>query len=296
MSHTILRYRGRNIGIADVEFIRQFIAQHPDLSRRRLSAHLCLAWNWVQPNGALRDMVCRGLLLALHRAGWIQLPAKRVSVPNNVLGHRRRSAQDELVDRSPLVATLAELGPLSIEQVRRTQSEDLWAQLLADHHYLGYCRPVGEHLKYLVCARGQPIACVAWSSAPRHLASRDRFVGWSPSVRRQNLHSIAYQTRFLILPWVDVPNLASHLLARLAGRISADWQQVYLHPIHLLETFIDPVRFVGTCYRAANWICLGPTSGRGHNDQTHRCDRPRKELWVYPLSPNFRRRLTQGHD
>jgi len=213
-----------------------------------------------------------------------------------VLAHRRRRTQDELVDQSPLVATLAELVPLSIEQVRRTQGEDLWAQLLADHHYLGYCRPVGEHLKYLVWARGRPVACLGWSSAPRHLAPRDRYIGWSVQQRQRALHLLAYNTRFLLLPWVHVPNLASHLLARLAGRISADWQQVYQHPIHLLETFIDPARFVGTCYRAANWICLGPTSGRGHNDQTHRCDQPRKELWVYPLSPNFRRRLTQRHD
>lgn len=292
MSDTILRYRGRDIGPEDIEFIGQLIAQHPDLSRRRLSAQLCQAWNWVQPNGALRDMVCRGLLLALHRAGWIQLPAKRVEVPNNVVAHRRRRIHDELIDQSPLVATLAELGPLTIEQVRRAQGEDLFAQLLAHHHYLGYCRPVGEHLKYLVWVRGRPVACLGWSSAPRHLAARDRYIGWSAQQRKANLQGIAYNTRFLIVPWVKVPDLASHLLGRLARRLCADWQRVYQHPIHLLETFIDPARFAGTSYRAANWICLGQTTGRGHNARTHHCDQPRKELWVYALSPNFRHDLT----
>jgi Domain of unknown function (DUF4338) len=296
MSDNILRYRGRDIGPEDVQFIRQFIAQRPDLSRRRLSTQLCQAWNWVQPNGALRDMVCRGLLLALHRAGWIELPAKRIGVLNNVVAHRRRRAHDEHIDESPLVASLAELGPLSIEQVRRTQGEDLWAQLLAHHHYLGYCRPVGEHLKYLVWARQRPVACLGWSSAPRHLAPRDRYIGWSVQHRKQGLQFLAYNTRFLILPWVKVPHLASHLLGRVARQISADWQRVYEHPIYLLETFIDPARFAGTCYRAANWISLGQTSGRGHNDHTYRYDQPRKQLWVYPLSPNFRRLLTQSRD
>jgi hypothetical protein len=152
---------------------------------------------------------------------------------------------------------------------------------------------VGEHLKYLVCAQDRPVACLAWSSAPRHLGPRDRFIGWSPQVRQRHLHFIAYNTRFLILPWARVPGLASHLLGRMARRLSADWQQVYRHPIHLLETFIDPARFVGTCYRAANWICLGQTTGRGHNARTSRCDQPRKELWVYPLAPDFRQQL--GH-
>ena len=145
------------------------------------------------------------------------------------------------------------------------------------HHYLRYTQPVGEHLN-IIFASGQPIACVAWSSAPRHLRLRDQFIGWPAAVRRANLHLIAYNTRFLVLP--KVPHLASSLLGQMARRISDDWQKVYAHPIHLLETFIDPTRFKGACYRAANWIYLGLTSGRGHNDRTNRCDQPRKELWV----------------
>lgn len=293
MSNKILRYRGRDIGPDEIQFIGQLIAQHPDLSRRRLSAVLCRAWNWVQPNGALRDMVCRGLLLALHRGGWIQLPEPRKGVLNNVIAHRRRRAQEELVDQSPLVSSLEDLGPLKMEQVRRSQGEDLWAQLLAHYHYLGYGRPVGEHLKYLVWAQGRPVAALGWSSAPRHLGPRDRYIGWSIQERKAGLHLLAYNTRFLIMPWVRVRHLASHLLGRLARQICADWQAVYQHPVYWLETFIDPARFAGTCYRAANWIDLGPTTGRGHNDHTYRYDQPRKELWAYPLLANFRQLLRQ---
>ncbi len=283
-------YRGKRIDEDQLSFIKELIAANPTLSRRRLSAKLCEAWNWVQANGQARDMVCRGMLLELHRAGLIQLPAKRFSPPNP-LAHR---AQPEpLLDLSwePMECPLAKLGPIEIRQVRRTAHEKLFGSLLAAHHYLGYTRPVGEHLKYVYFARGTPIACMAWSSAPRHLGPRDRFIGWTPAQRRANLHLLAYNTRFLILPWVRVPHLASHLLARTAREISKDWQQLYHHPIHLLETFIDPQRFRGSCYRAANWIYLGLTSGRGKNDQTNRANRPLKQLWVYPLSGSFRRKL-----
>jgi hypothetical protein len=182
-----------------------------------------------------------------------------------------------------------------MRQVRRAEGEALFGQLLAQYHYLGYCRPVGEHLKYLALAQGRPVACLAWSSAPRHLAPRDQFIGWSKAERIGALHFIAYNSRFLIVPWLKVPHLASHLLGRVARRISADWQQLYHHPIELLETFIDPQRFAGTSYRAANWLCLGRTTGRGHWDFTYRPNRPLKELWVYPLRPDFRTRLLR-HD
>ncbi len=192
--------------------------------------------------------------------------------------------------------TLSDLGPLTFRQVRRTPEESLFNGLLRSHHYLGYAQPVGEHLKFLVSTAEQPLACFAWSSAPRHLGSRDRFIGWSAPQRRAHLHLLAYNTRFLILPWVKVPHLASHLLARVARRIAADWQALYAHPVYLLETFIDPQRFRGTCYRAANWLYLGLTTGRGKDDQTNRPNRSLKQLWVYPLRPNFRRQLgATGH-
>ena len=283
-------YRGRQVGAGDIEFIRGLIAAHPGLSRRRLSTKLCAAWNWVQPNGQPRDMVARSLMLELQRAGHIELPPRRCAPPNNAVRHR--SPEPELGLWAGLrTGSLAELGPLEIRQVRRTAQEPLFGQLMQAHHYLAYTRPVGEHLKYLVWAGGTPIACLAFGSAPRHLAPRDAFIGWPPSVRRARLHLIAYNTRFLILPWARVPGLASHLLGRVTRRLSADWQGLYRHPVYLAETFIDPARFTGLCYQAANWIRLGLTTGRGHNAPTNRCDQPRKELWVYPLVRDFRRQL-----
>ena len=293
MSESIC-YRGRRLEAADIAFIAQLIAQNPGWSRRRLSAELCRAWNWVQPNGQLRDMVARSLLLQFHRAGLIQLPVQRFRPPNNVVNRSAPSPCLPLWER-PLEGRLAQIGPVEIKQVRRTAAEPLFASLLACHHYLGYTQPVGEHLKYLVWSAGQPVACLAWSSAPRHLAARDGFIGWSSLLRQRHLQGVAYNTRFLILPSVRVRHLASHILGAVARVISQDWQELYHHPIHLLETFIDPGRFRGICYRAANWIRLGLTTGRGHNDRTNRPNRPRKELWVYPLSADFRRHLTQSH-
>jgi len=290
MSEGWLRFRGRTISEADVVFLRELIAQNPGLSRRRLSVKVCEVWRWVQPNGQPRDMVCRSLLLALHRAGHLQLPAKRRSPPNNAIQHRR-VAEVAACDTSPLVASLAALGALEIGLVRRTQDEALFGHLLSRHHYLGYSRPVGEHLKYLVWAQQRPIACLGWSSAPRQLNLRDQFVGAPKEAYGHHLHLIAYNTRFLILPWVQVPHLASHLLGRIARRISADWQTLYHHPIHLLESFVDTERFRGTSYRAANWICLGRSLGRGTKSKTRAPATSIKELWVYPLGRHFRQRL-----
>jgi hypothetical protein len=289
---TIMTYRGRGITEADIAFLRQLIAAHPTLHRSGLSRKVCQAWNWVQANGAPREMVCRGLMLALHRAGHIELPPPRRIQPNPLL--RRSRPPVVPLPQTPLEGSLREIGPLAIELVRRTSHEPLFNSLLDQHHYLGYTRAVGEHLKYLVFAGRQPIACLAWSSPPRHLGCRDRFIGWSAEDRRRHLHLIAYNLRFLILPWVRVPHLASHLLGRMARQLSADWQRVYHHPIYYLETFIDPQRFAGTCYKAANWIVLGRTTGRGKADQTHRPNRPLKEVLGCPLRPDFRHWLCRS--
>ena len=283
-------YRGRTLTSADIGFIGQLIAEHPGLSRRRLSAKLCQAWNWVQANGQPREMVARSLMLELHRAGHIQLPAQRFCPPNNVARHRAPTPSGKL-SAAPLECSLGQLGPLEIRQVRRTPAETLFGNLMEAHHYLGYTRPVGEHLKHLIYAQGQPVAALAWSSAPRHLGPRDRFIGWSAPQRRARIHLLAYNTRFLILPWVKVPHLASHLLALVAGRIAADWDELYQHPVYLLETFIEPERFRGTCYRAANWIYLGLTAGLGKDSRSSVPNRSFKQLWVYPLRPDFRRQL-----
>jgi hypothetical protein len=158
----------------------------------------------------------------------------------------------ELMDTTPIGGRLGDLQPVDLQQVRRTGDEPMFNSLMEQHHYLQYEQPVGEHLKYVVWAQGRPIACLAWSSAPRHLGSRDRYIGWSAEARRRNVRFIAYNTRFLILPWVRVPHLASHILGRASSRLSADWERMYGHPVYFAETFIDPGRFRGTCYRAAN--------------------------------------------
>jgi len=289
-----LSYRHRVITDADLVFIRGLIAENPQCSRRALSIKLCEAWNWVQANGALRDMVCRGMMLMLHRQGLIELPPVRVvaRVLRQGLSGRDKPAAVS-VDQTALSVSLVELGPLQVRQVRRTPEEALFNSLLQEHHYLGYTQPVGEHLKYLVFAQGRPIACMAWSSAPRHLGSRDRFIGWDKQARLKNIGLLAYNTRFLILPWMSVAHLASHILGRMARTLSADWQRLYGHPIYYLETFIDPQRFRGTCYRAANWKVLGVTTGRGKDDRAHKANRPIKEVLGYPLVKDFRQRLSR---
>lgn len=284
-----LSYRHRVITDEDLVFIRQLIAEHPQSSRRNLSEKLCTAWNWVQPNGALRSMVCRGLMLMLHRRGLIELPPVR-QVSRNPLVERTAPTAISL-DDAPLRLSLAELGSLEIRQVRRTPDEAMFNALMQQHHYLGYTQPVGEQLKYMVFAQGRPIACMAWSSAPRHLGSRDRFIGWTAQARLANIRLLAYNTRFLILPWVTVPHLASHLLGRIARRLSVDWQAVYGHPIYFLETFVDPQRFRGTCYAAANWVHLGVTTGRGKDAATDTPNRSIKNVLGLPLVKDFRQRL-----
>ena len=222
------RYRGQNIDSEQVAQLREFIAAHPESSRWKLSRQLCEALGWKQPNGALRDVVCRGLLLMLERAGQIELPPVR-----RIIRGQRRNARPRpeavWIDTTPIQVRFVELGPVELEQVRRTADEELFNSLMEHHHYLGYEQPVGEHLKYLVWAQGRPVACLAWSSAPRHLGARDRFIGWNKEARQRNIHLIAYNTRFLILPWVKVPHLASHILGRMAARLSVDWQRMYAH-------------------------------------------------------------------
>ena len=289
----IWRYRGQEIDSQQIAFLQEFIRAHPNSSRWKLSRQICEALGWKQANGALRDVVCRGLLLMLERAGQIQLPPVR----RHIRGQRRTGRprpEAILIDTIPLAMSVRELGPVEIQRVRRTADEPLFNSWMESHHYLGYEQPVGEHLKYLVWAQGRPVACLAWSSAPRHLGSRDRFIGWSREARRHNIRFIAYNTRFLILPWIEVPHLASHILSRMARRLSQDWECLYHHPIYFLETFVDPERFRGTCYRAANWVLLGRTTGRGKDDHTNRPNRSLKEVLGYPLTPRFRELLQGG--
>ena len=226
------------------------------------------------------------MLLKLDRAGLISLPPIKRTVRYRI-AERARPERIGIEER-PFQGSLSELQPLEFRQVRRTPEEALFDSLLDQHHYLGYQRPVGEHLKYLVHARGQVIACLAWSSAARHLKLRDRYLGWSPEARERNVHLLAYNPRFLILPWIRAPHLASHILGRMAQIVPPDWRRFYAHPIYWLETFVDPARFAGTCYRAANWREVGETQGRGHRAATFEQTRSVKRMLGLPLHRRFR--------
>ena len=235
-------------------------------------------------------MICRAFLVQLEVQGFIKLPPRRPHPANPLL----RPAQPEVVevDQTPLVGKLSDLQPIQLLPVRRTPLEKPYKSLVAQYHYLGYRRPVGEHLEYLALSYERPVACIGWCSAPRHLGCRDRYLGWDLEQRRRSLGRLVINTRFLILPWVRIPHLASHLLGRNARRISQDWQKIYGHEVVWLETFVDPeLGFEGTCYKAANWIYLGQTTGRGKDDQTHRANRSRKGVFGYPLRRDFRQVL-----
>lgn len=289
-----IRYRGRRITQGDIVFIRELIAKNPTSSRRKLSAELCRAWNWVQPNGELKDMVCRGLMLELHRQGQIELPAKQKEPLNPLVKRCKPLLDEDAVDRSPLDGRLSDIQPIEFRQVRRKGSdEQLFNGLIERYHYLGYTQPVGEQMKYLVYGGDRPVACFSFSSAPRHLGPRDRYIGWTQEIRRRNVHLVAYNSRYLIFPWVKVRYLASHLLSRVVKILSADWERLYHHPVCFIETFVNAPQYKGTCYRAANWVYLGKTTGRGKADQTHIPNRPIKQVLGYPLVKRFREKLCE---
>ncbi len=285
---TKITYRGRTFNNKDVADINQIIAAHPEKSRCFISREVCRLLNWRQPNGILKDMVCRGLLLLLESNGLIKLPPRKCN-PHNPLASRKKPAKIE-VDNTPIESRISDMS-INLVQIRRTPFEKMFNSLVDQHHYLGYTQPVGEHLKYMAFFNDRPIACLTWASAPWHIGVRDRFIGWSEYVRRQNLHLIANNTRFLILPWVRVPCLASYLLAANRGHLSKDWRKLYNHPIHLIETFVDTQRYRGTCYKADNWIHVGDTTGRGKGGKSNKAVLSIKAVYVFALTKTFRGHL-----
>lgn len=287
----MISYQGQTITEKQLSFIRDLIKNNPNDSRRRLSQKVCLAWNWIQANGSLRDMYCRSVMLYLHRSGHIVLP-KHKRIPNNPLANRKKPEKIDL-DKTPIVKKVSDIRPVEVKQVRGGSLEKVYNGLISEFHYLGYCHPIGEHLKYIVYWNSRPISCLAFSSSPRHIGARDRYIGWDKEIRTKNLHLIAYNTRFLILPWIQVSYLASHILSCIVKRLPIDWQRHYNHSIYFIETFVDTERFSGTCYKAANWRYLGLTTGRGKNDKTHKVNKSIKAVWGYPLNKNFKQVLTQ---
>lgn len=282
--------QGRRLGPEDLALVRHWLATEPDWNRTRLSRELCQRWNWRNEAGRLKDMACRTLLLKLERRGQIRLPARRGPSPN---GFRNRQRAEVPHEQYPIEGRLDAVRPLRIEALGEGHPDlALFGFMLQRYHYLGLRNGVGANLKYLARDRhGRPLACLLFGAAAWKAKARDVFIGWDAACRAQRLPRLTNNTRFLILPWVRVPHLASHLLGQVARRLNADWSAKYGHPIEVLETFVDRDRFAGTCYRAAGWRHVGATSGRSRNDTDNTLRVPVKDIYLLPLRADFRRRL-----
>jgi len=282
--------QGRAVGAQYLALIQQWLRDHPRGNRTRLSRELCGLWNWRNAAGRLKDMACRTLLLKLEARGHIQLPPRRTASVNHL---RNQSLAPLAHDTDPIDGPLPALRPLQIQPLAKGHDDErLFQCLLQRYHYLGQRNCVGENLKYLVSDwHGRPLACLLFGSAAWRCQPRDACIGWSEPARSRALRLLTNNTRFLILPWVRVPHLASHLWSVILRRLSGDWQEKYGHPIHLVETFVEPDRFSGTCYRAAGWIPVGRTTGRGRNAPGLTPQGPIKEVFLKPLGADFRQRL-----
>jgi len=282
--------QGRQIGPAELEQVRGLLAAHPDWSRYRLSRDLCRVWDWRSLAGQIKDMAARALLLKLEQRGLVALPARRRLSPNRM---RHKQIQRLQHRTDPVGGGLRELQPLQIQELsQQPEGRPVFDSLLHQYHYLGYTSAVGQNVKYLVRDwQGRELACLLFGAAAWKTQPRDAFIGWTAAQRQAHLGRVANNSRFLILPWVRVPQLASHILGRVARRIAADWQRRYGHRVALLETFVERGRFRGSCYRAANWICVGQTRGRTRQDRQHVLQAPVKDVWVYPLQADFRKVL-----
>ena len=286
--------QSRVVQPADIQWLQSWIIDHPSWSRYRLARELCKLWDWSSPTGQLKDFAARSFLLKLATRGLITLPPVREE-KQRVRGYARPIPASFIEPQQPppVASGLGELTPLSlIIPQSGSPEEHLFDHYLAIHHYLGFQRTAGENLKYVVRDRhGRYLACLLFGAAAWKTRPRDRFIGWTDTVRPRRLSLVANNTRFLILPWVKVPHLASHLLAAILKRISADWQQKYGHPLHLVETFVERDRFRGTCYKAANWKLVGQTTGRSRQDRYSNMVVPVKDIYLYPLTPRFRESL-----
>jgi hypothetical protein len=288
-----LQIQGRSWSGEQIEQIGQWVAEHRNWSRYRLSRQLCVRWPWVRPNGQLADMAARSFLNKLHQRGIIELPALRRVSPNR-MKHRRLKCV--ALDSSPLEAQLPSLGPLLnlFEVSQDPHRRALFETLLATEHYLGYRSAVGENLKYLLCTTaGRPVAAWLFGAAAWRCRVRDEWIGWTDEQRAGRLHRLTNNSRFLIPRWVRVAGLASWGWSRIARRLAQDWQLKYGHGLELVETFVDRSRFRGGCYAASNWRELGLTQGRSRGDRDHQLQVSIKAVYVYPLSQQARQKLCQ---
>ena len=285
----LVRYCGRSFGASEIETLRRLIAEHPTSNRARLSRLVCEALDWRRSDGRLKDMSCRVAMLRMQNDGLIQLPPPQ-NGNNNGRRYQRRTRQAE-PERLSLAASAGALENLRLELVTdRTQSH-LWNEYIDRYHYLGYQPLPGAQLRYMAKANDQVLALLGFGAAAWKTAPRDRFIGWTTQQRKDRLHLVVNNARFLILPWVQCRNLASRVLAMAARRLPDDWSQRYNYRPILLETFVEIPRFRGTCYKAANWIYLGETQGRGKLDVNHKAELSKKAIFAHPLVRDFRRQL-----
>jgi hypothetical protein len=283
----VLTIQGRELAASDIETIRRLIAENPRWHRTRLSKEICELWRWRTETGLLKDMACRSLLRKLEKKGLVTLPVARHS------GNRQRHIADVPHDCDPIETGLRTIRPIQLVPVQsRTNADDLFYCLMDRYHYLGCKGHVGEHMKYIAFDRkNRPVACLLFGSAAWKIAARDRFVGWDRAIRRRNLRLMTNNTRFLILPWVRITHLASFILGASLRRLRQDWLAKYGHDLCLVETFVDRSRFAGTCYRAANWIRIGQSKGRSRQDSKHKLQVPVKDIYVYPLTTDYKQQL-----
>lgn len=276
---------GRSVTWNDVQMIRQLIRENPVILRTEISRKVCLAWNWVKPDGGLKDMSCRVLLLKLHRVGAIELPA-----PRNGNNNGRKFLQLTKAGEpgEPIEAPVHAMYPIQLERIQAKSDSLLWNELMERYHYLGYTPLPGAQIRYFIRSSAGLLGAIGFSAAAWKVAPRDKWIGWSASGQKQNLHLIVNNSRFLILPWVKSKNLASHVLSLCAQQLPHDWQRTYGYTPVLMETFVEKNRFAGTCYKAANWFYVGITKGRGKLDSNHEYTSPVKDIHLYPLLKKFR--------
>jgi hypothetical protein len=282
--------QGRILTPEDLNYICALIKDNPGWNRTKISREICSAWNWQTPYGQQKDMACRSMLLKLERRGLIELPPARAGFNNN---QNRKFWQPALHATDPVCGKLSDVTPLKVRIVKQRDERELFSTYMNLYHYLGLKTVVGENIQYIIRSRDDiPVACMLFGAAAWKTQPRDHFIGWKPEARKKNLYLIANNHRFLILPWVRIKFLASHILSVISKRLSADWLAKYHHEIVLAETFVECDCFTGTCYKAAGWKSIGETKGRGKDDINNEYKLPVKHVMVYPLCKDFRQSLT----
>jgi len=279
----MIRYSGRDFTSKEIKQIRSLIKQNPKFNRMRLSKEVCRLFQWLKPDGNLKDMSCRVAMLRMQKDGVIVLPP-----PSHAKGAVKKIKFTPATDpHSPVVCAVNELPPLCLQLVSKNTSA-LWNEYIERYHYLGFTPLPGAQLRYFITAGKQIVALMGFGAAAWQTAPRDQFIGWNHDQRKRNLSLITNNARFLILPWIQSKNLASKILSLAARQLPIDWKEKYnIRPV-LMETFVQKNRFTGTCYKAANWMKLGQTKGRGKLGPPGKISVPIKDIWVYPLDKNFR--------